>query len=81
MPRGGWRGGGRPRIHLDETGDHTVRSQLLLTEEADDLLEQLRDLQGGVSRSEMVRLLIMGAAKRRKLKARAPAPKEPKTDG
>ncbi len=75
MPRGGWRGGGRPRIHLDENDvDHRVTAQFLLTPETADLLRQMAELEG-LNRSEMIRLLITEAAKARDLKpGKLPSP-------
>lgn len=58
MSRGGWRGGGRPKVHMDGV----IKAHVLLTPEIDNLLDQLCD-QYGTVRSETVRQLVAGAAK------------------
>lgn len=69
MSKGGYRGGGRPRIHLDDAGeDHSIPAQFLLTPETDRLLERLCEWNGIISRSEMIRRLIVEAAQAKGIK-------------
>lgn len=56
-----YRGGGRPRIHLDDEGrSHAVHAQFLLTPKTHAMLTEMARRQG-VARSELIRLLIINA--------------------
>ena len=69
MPKGGARlGSGRPRLQQD---GHSVKAFFILTDDADAMLDELREAEGGVSRSEMVRRLIVKAGELLRKKAKS----------
>jgi uncharacterized membrane protein len=67
MSPGGYRAGsGRPRVHVDASGNSTaVKVQLLLTRDVNTALQQLADADG-ICRSEVIRRLIQAAVRRPK---------------